>query len=241
MIIIKNLVKKEKEFPKRTVFGSIILWELILFVIPFFFMIFGRAIPFNILSQIVLMLSGVVISIGITQLAYSIVKGKGQGFSIAFQFLTNPKTFKKVGILLLSYLIIGIGLILFIVPGIILIYAFGVLPFILIDEDYQSLSAIETLKKSYELMKENKIKLFLLQLRYLVIVVFFTFLEVFIILGLDDMIGYLGILLAIVLAVITYLAFIIFLIYISSKYYIALAIFYKQIKEDKTIQSIEAV
>ncbi len=251
IIIIKDLVKKEKEFPKGAVFGSIMLWRLITFGIS----IFVVFLPFfNILTSCLI---GTVLSIGLAQLSYSIVKGKGQDFSIAFQVCTNTKIFKRVGTLLLGYLFVFIGFILFIVPGIILSYAFGLVSFILIDEDYQSLSTIETLKKSCELMKKNKIKMFLLSLRYfLVWWVGFFILSFVIIFSLKTFIGApmtttdpttvdpttlatLGLLLLALIPVLIGLS--ILMAFIRSKYYIALALFYEQVKEQKTSLQIEEI
>ncbi len=252
IIIIKDLVKKEKEFPKGAVFGSIMLWALMSSVISIFVMF----LP--LINFIIAYFISAVISIGIAQLSYSIVKGNGQDFSIAFQVCTNTKIFKRAGTLLLGYLFILIGLILFIVPGIILSYAFGLVPFILIDENYQSLSVIETLKKSCELMKKNKMKMFLLFLRYFLVwyVGFFIF-SLIIIFSLMTFVNIpmtfvgtpyavdpmtvntttsyaFGLMLLVLLLIPVLIGFSVLMAYISSKYYIALALFYEQIKEEKT-------
>ncbi len=247
IIIIKNLVKKEKEFPKGAVFGSILLWTFITIVISFFFMLVA---PVNF---IITYLTSVIMSIGLAQLSYSIVKGRGEDFSIALKIWSSG--YKELGTLLLGYLFVFIGLIIFIIPGVILTYGLGIVPFMLIDEDYESLSVIETLKKSCELMKKNKMKMFLLQLRYflvcyvgrfifLLIIIFFimTFTSItpFGARGMDiTAIFALGLSLLLIMPIA--IVFALLITYISSKYYIALALFYKQVKEDKAIQAIEEV
>ncbi len=254
IITIKNLVKKEKEFPKGDVFGSIMLWALLSFVILIFFTFLSY------INFLVAYLISAVISIGIAQLSYSIVKGQGQDFSIAFQVWTNAKTLKRVGTLLLGYLFVWIGLIMFVVPGIILSYGLGIVPLMLIDEDYQSLSAIETLKKSWELMKNNKMKMFLLQLRYFLIwygglsiylsvnillIIIFTGPPIIFMgppsidsLGLN-LTSLFALGLSALLLIPLLIVFSILMAYISSKYYLALALFYEQVKEEKTSLPIE--
>ncbi len=253
MITIKNIVKKEKEFLPKNNSGNLFmqLWgviTLIIIVIGFDFsdVSYGHPsnniVQFGIINQLIVILISSVFSIGISQLSYSIVREKGEKFSIAFQVFTNTKIFKRMFTMILSYIIVCIGLILLIIPGIILSYAFALVPFVLIDEDYQSLSITETLKKSWELMKNNKMKLFHLQLKY-----FLPF--ILLIIGISIIAGILFLIYSIGLgtatagAVIVPWGGVLFMILSQyySKYCIALAIFYKQIKEDKTVQPIEEV
>ncbi len=263
IITIKDIVKKEKEFPKGTIFAFVFLWTVIVTIIMFIGFDFSgfvssfdfsdissdptyyNIVKFGIINQLIVTLIGSVFAIGVAQLSYSIVRGKGKELSIAFQVWTDTKIFKRTLIAILSIISIRIGLKLLIVPGIFLTYVFGVLSFILIDEDYHSLSVIETLKKSWELMKNNKMNLFLLQLKYFLPFFIFTlvFSIVFSILLVILIVMGISVSLIIILLLLTPLiigAFV-YSFYIYSKYYIALAIFYKQIKEDKTIQPIEEV
>ncbi len=241
IIKIKDLVKEEKKFPKIAVFSFLILLlcgvGLVLISLTGV-LISPPSYIANTVFLTVLIVATTVGFIGITQLSYSIVIGKIKIFSIAFQV----KTLKRVGILLLVVLLLVVLLliylsllsefiaILFFGTGLILSYTFGLVPFILIDEDYQSLDTIETLKKSYELMKKNKMKMLLLQLRYF----------------LGWVVGYLVTTLAydsrfFLLPPQLTIPFVILMVYIASKYQIAFAIFYKQIKEDRTSQPIEEV
>ncbi len=264
IITIKDVVKKEKEFPNGTIFAFMFLWTVLVAIILFIGFDFSsfvfsfdfsdissdpayyNVVKLGFINQLIGFLIGSVFLVGIAQLSYSIVRGKGKDLSIAFQVWTNKKIFKRMLAVILSYVIMWIGLILLIVPGIILYYAFISVRYILIDEDYQSLSVIETLKKSWELMKNNKMKLFLLQLKYFLPFIIFTFVAsiIFTILLVILIIMEISISL-IPLILLLLIPFIIgayvYSFYIYSKYYIALAIFYKQIKEDNTIQPIEEV
>ncbi len=236
IIIIKDLVKREKEFPKLTVFVIVFLSGFITVVISSVFM-FGGIL----LSSVVSLLVGGIISIGIAQLSCSIIKGKGEDLSIAFEILTHKEIIKKVSIAALSILIIWIGFLLLIVPGIILSYGLGIVPFMLVDEDYESLSVIETLKKSWELMKNNKVKMFLLQLRYFLVwyagLAIFSLIVIFSVIAIADSINstvMFELLLLSLFIIPLLIGFSILISYISSKYYIALALFYEQVKEQKT-------
>lgn len=67
--------------------------------------------------------------------------------------------------LLLRDVIVFVGLILFVVPGIIAIYALRFVPFIV--KDNPELSPMEVLKRSNEMMRGNKWQTFLLDLSFL--------------------------------------------------------------------------
>lgn len=66
--------------------------------------------------------------------------------------------------LLMALAIIG-GMILFIIPGIILTFAYAIVPFVL--RDNPELSAVEVLQKSRMMMKGHKMDLFLLYLSFI--------------------------------------------------------------------------
>ncbi len=249
IIKIKDLVKMEKEFSKSAVFGFTILWALITYIIFNFFVPNAMyvnlmiAMSFMILPQIIIsLISNAVVTVGISNLCYSIVREKGKNLSIAFQVCTNTKIFKRVGTLLLSYLIIWIGLILFIIPGIILYYAFTSVKYILIDDDYQSFNAIETLKKSYQLMKNNKMKIFLLQLRYFlgwVLAIFVILIMLFTLLTMRLHAPSENFLPGLLILMVMFVTSTILFAYIQARYQIAFAVFYQQLKEDKTSQPVE--
>ncbi|OOM14381.1 DUF975 family protein [Clostridium saccharobutylicum] len=72
---------------------------------------------------------------------------------------------KAIGLYILMMIIVMIGLIVFIVPGIILIYMFSQSFFILADDNSKSI--IECLKESANMMKGHKIEYFILLLSFL--------------------------------------------------------------------------
>lgn len=83
--------------------------------------------------------------------------------------LWNPKPFwKYLGISILLGLIVGIGLILLIVPGIILALVFFLSGYLVIDK---GLNPIRALKESARLTKGNRWKLFLLLLAAILIMI----------------------------------------------------------------------
>ncbi|MBO6137985.1 MAG: DUF975 family protein [Lachnospiraceae bacterium] len=82
---------------------------------------------------------------------------------LGYGFAHNYKG--SIGGLFLRDLIIGIGLMLLFIPGIILSYAFKLVPFILADDP--QCGAIEALKRSSAMMKGNKWRYFIYDLSFL--------------------------------------------------------------------------
>ena len=85
-----------------------------------------------------------------------------------FQFLP-----KSVAVGLLYFLIILIGIVLFIIPGIIWALMFSQVFFILSEN--QDLEIKDIFKKSAAIMKGNKVKLLLLLLRYFLFIILSVF------------------------------------------------------------------
>ena len=76
------------------------------------------------------------------------------------------KSFGHVlGTFVLMYLAVFVGLILFIVPGIILAFGYALVPFLL--HDHPELSVTETLQLSRMMMKGHKWELFVLELSFI--------------------------------------------------------------------------
>ena len=71
----------------------------------------------------------------------------------------------NVGGMFLTYLLIILWTLLFVVPGIIKSFAYAMTPFVLVDNP--ELSCYEAIKRSQELMKGNKWRYFLLALSFL--------------------------------------------------------------------------
>lgn len=86
------------------------------------------------------------------------VRGKEVEPNDMIEFLKR-NVLKLFLIALIQKLVVGLGMVLFIIPGIILALGLSLVTYISIDEE--SLSAVDTLKKSWELMKGYKGRLFL--------------------------------------------------------------------------------
>lgn len=123
-------------------FFYIFQWLIILVQIP---MLYG------ILHNILLLIRGVRVE---------------NPYSLMFEKYKTSKDFgKTMGAVLLSYLIMFLYSLLFIIPGIIKQLSYSLIPFILYDEP--ELTVKETLKKSEDMMNGYKGKLFLLMLSFI--------------------------------------------------------------------------
>lgn len=86
-----------------------------------------------------------------------------------YKDLWNPSVFwSYLGLSILLFIIVGIGFVLLIIPGIFLAIALGMSGFALVD---RKLNPIEALKESWRLTKGNRWKLLLLSLALLVIAI----------------------------------------------------------------------
>lgn len=68
---------------------------------------------------------------------------------------------------ILEFVIISVGLFLFIIPGIIFSYMFAMVPFLIADDNHSNLSAFDILKESARMMKGNKWKFFCLHFSFI--------------------------------------------------------------------------
>ena len=89
-----------------------------------------------------------------------IYNGKGINFSTLFG---SFNTLKPLAVTILLTVIIGVGLILLIIPGIILGLTYSQLYYILAEDP--SIGVLEAFKKSEKMMKGKKGQLFMLTLR----------------------------------------------------------------------------
>lgn len=80
-------------------------------------------------------------------------------------FLGYKRFWQVLGTMLLMVLAVMAGFILFIVPGVILCFAYAMVPFVL--HDYPELSCTEVLAKSRMMMKGHKWELFVLGLSFI--------------------------------------------------------------------------
>lgn len=76
-----------------------------------------------------------------------------------------PKYWRNVGAQLLASLFISLGLLVFIIPGIILEYAFAMVPYILAEDN--DIGPMDAIRKSYAMMKGHKWELFVLDLSFI--------------------------------------------------------------------------
>ena len=100
------------------------------------------------------------IQVGISLFCLDIYNRKGINFSTLFG---SFNTLKPLAITILLTLIIGVGFILLIIPGIILGLMYSQAYYILAEEP--NIGVLEALKKSEKMMKGKKEQLFMLTLR----------------------------------------------------------------------------
>ena len=96
---------------------------------------------------------------------------KGKKFQVEQLFSKFNNYLRTILVSIIMGIIVVIGFCLLIVPGIIAALALSLVMFLLADERFKDLSAMEIIKKSMELTKGHKMELFLLGLEY-----FFKFL-----------------------------------------------------------------
>ena len=148
---------------------------------PLFFELnYGEPLAFSgesvLISSIVLLLVfylSASIQVGISLFCLDIYNGKGINFSTLFGSFS---TLKPLAITILLTLIIGVGFILLIIPGIILGLMYSQAYYILAEEP--NIAVLEALKKSEKMMKGKKMQLFMLTLRamlYFILGVFTLF------------------------------------------------------------------
>ncbi len=107
----------------------------------------------NVLAFIIALVALVVILVfapAIVQTQIASVKGQKVEFSEAFN-KAKPFVLRFVGLGLLATLIVGIGLILFIVPGLLAFFFLSYAAYVLVDKNT---GIVDALKASYELAKE---------------------------------------------------------------------------------------
>ena len=101
--------------------------------------------------------------VGTSHFKLSALKGTGNLSELGCGFDANYKV--NVKTLFLSNLYIGIGCLLFIVPGIILSYSYRLVPYLLAENP--DMTAKEVMEKSKAMMQGNKWNVFVLDLSYI--------------------------------------------------------------------------
>jgi len=111
------------------------------------------------LNTIVTQILSIFLSLGLTRIGLNVVSGKG--FSIAMMFEGGKKLLPAIGATILYGVMVAIGLLLLIVPGIYLAMRYGQFLTAMVDRD---LGIIESFQYSSSITTNNRMNLFLLAL-----------------------------------------------------------------------------
>ena len=166
MLSNRDLVDKTKTLLKNSylkVFASLFLASIIPQIIT-------AISPQNVVLNIVSLFVTAYIQVGIALYCLELYKGKDVGLEKIF---SGFKGYKPVVILLLYVVVIFLGFILLIVPGIILALMYSQVFFILAEDP--DVGVIDAFNLSHKMMKNNKMQLFMLNLEAL----FYFFIGVF--------------------------------------------------------------
>jgi len=106
---------------------------------------------------------GCIVEIGYRRFHLNLIDKREASLRDLFQYFYNWKTGLIANVLQLIY--ITIGIFLFIVPGILAIYNYSMTSYILAE--YPELTAGEALRKSKEIMKGNRWRLFCLEISFI--------------------------------------------------------------------------
>ena len=166
MLSNRDIVDKTKTLLKNSylkVFASLLLASIIPQIIT-------AISPQNVALHVVSLFVSGYIQVGIAFYCLELYKGKDVGLEKIF---SGFKGYKPVVILLLYVVVIFLGFILLIVPGIILALMYSQVFFILAEDP--DVGVIEAFNLSHKMMKNNKMQLFMLNLEAL----FYFFIGVF--------------------------------------------------------------
>ena len=157
MLSNRDLVDKTKTLLKNSylkVFASLFLASIIPQIIT-------AISPQNVVLNIVSLFVTAYIQVGIALYCLELYKGKDVGLEKIF---SGFKGYKPVVFILLYVVVIFLGFILLIVPGIILALMYSQVFYILADDP--DIGAIEAFNKSEKMMRGHKWQLFMLNLEY---------------------------------------------------------------------------
>jgi uncharacterized membrane protein len=166
MISNKDLVEKTKPILKGS-YLQVFVCLLLASVLP---QIFLSISPENILLNVLSVCVSAYIQVGIALYCLGVYKGNEVGFSTIFSRFNG---LKPILFMLLLGVAIVLGLILFVVPGIIIALMYSQVFFILAEDP--DVGVIEAFNLSNQMMKNNKWQLFMLNLEAL----FYLFIGVF--------------------------------------------------------------
>jgi GYF domain 2 len=105
--------------------------------------------------SLVAMIPGFFLTLGLNRIALNVVSG--DDFSIGMLFSQGAKLIRMTGASLLFYLMVGVGFVLLIVPGVYLAMRFGFYSNAIVD---RNMGVIESLKYSSDLTKNNRLNMF---------------------------------------------------------------------------------
>ena len=117
----------------------------------------------GLIYAIIMFTVGSVVSIGYCRFNMDLIDGIRPSIGTLFSAFGQIKT--AIAVRLLTGVLVGIGYIFLIVPGIILSYSYSMATFIMADNPY--LTTTEVLRESRLLMKGNKLRLFCLNLSFI--------------------------------------------------------------------------
>ena len=117
----------------------------------------------GLIYAIIMFTVGSVVSIGYCRFNMDLIDGIRPSIGTLFSAFGQIKT--AIAVRLLTGVLVGIGYIFLIVPGIILSYSYSMATFIMADNPY--LTTTEVLRESRMLMKGNKLRLFCLHLSFI--------------------------------------------------------------------------
>jgi len=145
--------------PFVTIAIFVVLFEILGFVLH-------KKNPFFGISDVVTLVGGAIAELGFTTLSLKVIDGKRVNFSDIF---TNRKLLIPFSLVFISYsLLIRIGFMLFVIPGIILGARLFSAPYLVVDKN---LSYKEAFKTSWKLTRGKTIKLILFQLSILAVII----------------------------------------------------------------------
>lgn len=140
----------------------IVVYQLVSYVPNFLGMLSESAFFLGIISIITVALTGV-LSIGVCRFFINLTGDSNSQFSDLWYGFNN--ILKACGVALLVGVIVFLGSIFFVVPGIILAYMYSQVYYVMAQNP--ELSVIDVLKESARIMKGHKFELFVLQLSFL--------------------------------------------------------------------------
>lgn len=143
-----------------TLVGSLLVTVIINIISKFV----GDNLPVILILQLISLLFSAIMGVGVCRFSLNYAyEGKEPAFGDVFSGF--KVALKAIGLFFLMFIIMLIGMILLVVPGIIFSYMFSQAFFILADDNSKSI--IQCLKESAAMMKGYKFKYFVLTLSFL--------------------------------------------------------------------------